>query len=105
MLRARRNQPGGYWIAKDDPSVAHQAVTGGIPVRDLLGAAVLSNGASRIVSSYGLAGWHDILHMLRTNGPAEIIGRLRNAEASRTANGQAPDDATIAYCTGLGSVV
>ncbi|MGH9252658.1 MAG: hypothetical protein ACRD0W_24550 [Acidimicrobiales bacterium] len=27
-LQARRNQPGGYWIAKDDPHAAEEAVTG-----------------------------------------------------------------------------
>lgn len=27
-LRAMRNQPGGYWIAKDDPVAAEQAITG-----------------------------------------------------------------------------
>jgi len=32
-LRARRNQPGGYWIAKDDPRAAEEAVTGAVPRR------------------------------------------------------------------------
>ena len=30
-LRSRRNRPGGYWIAKDDPEAAAQAVTGSVP--------------------------------------------------------------------------
>ncbi len=51
-LRARRNQPGGYWIAKDDPTAATQAVTGSVPLGQLNGAALLSNGASRIVDPY-----------------------------------------------------
>lgn len=107
MLRARRNQPGGYWIAKDDPSAAQQAVTGGVPVRDLLAAALLSNGASRIVAPYGLADWHDVLHLLRTGGPAEVIGQVRSAEeaghpsADLPVSGRPPDDATIAYCSGF----
>ncbi len=32
-LRARRNRPGGYWIAKDDPEAAAQAVTGSVASR------------------------------------------------------------------------
>jgi hypothetical protein len=51
-LRARRNQPGGYWIAKDDPRAADEAVTGSRPLHDLDSVALLSNGASRIVSPY-----------------------------------------------------
>ncbi len=49
-MRARRNQPGGYWIAKDDPHAAEEAVTGSWSLRDLDRVALLSNGASRIVS-------------------------------------------------------
>ena len=48
-LRARRNQPGGYWVAKDDPHAATEAVTGTAQLHDLNGVALLSNGASRIV--------------------------------------------------------
>lgn len=54
-LRARRNQPGGYWIAKDDPHAATQAVSGSVPDGRLHGAALLSNGASRVVDPYRLA--------------------------------------------------
>jgi hypothetical protein len=106
MLRARRNQPSGYWIAKDDPHAAQQAVTGRVRIRDLRGAALLSNGASRIVSPYRLADWGEVLDMLRASGPAEVIGRVRSAEASQPgtvlrSGSQAPDDATIAYCFGF----
>jgi Protein phosphatase 2C len=103
-LRGRRNQPGGYWVAKDDPRAAFQAVTGSRSVRDLSGAALLSNGASRIVDSYGLAAWPDVLDMLRGRGPSEIIRRVREAEADGSRGGRRPDatppdDATVAYCT------
>ena len=30
-FRARRNVRGGYWIAKEDPEVAQEAVTGSVP--------------------------------------------------------------------------
>jgi Protein phosphatase 2C len=98
-LQGRRNQPGGYWIAKDDPRVADEAVTGSRPLHDLDGVALLSNGASRIVSPYGLTDWAGVLELLGASGPAEIIRRLRHAEARRPdgPNTRA-DDATVAHC-------
>jgi hypothetical protein len=102
-MRSRRNQPGGYWIAKDDPRAAHEAVTGSRPVHDHDGVALLSNGASRIVSPYGLADWPGVLKILRADGPDELIRRVRHAEArmSNRSNAQVPDDATALHWTHL----
>lgn len=60
LLRASRNQPGGYWIAKDDPAVAEQAVVGRLSTTDVVSATLLSNGASRIVDPYRLCRWQDL---------------------------------------------
>jgi len=100
-LRARRNQPGGYWIAKDDPHAAEEAVTGSWPLGELHGAALLSNGASRVVSPHALTSWPGVLELLGSSGPAEVIRRVRRAETRRPqdANAGVPDDATVAYCT------
>ncbi|SCG64811.1 hypothetical protein GA0070609_3998 [Micromonospora echinaurantiaca] len=100
-LRARRNQPGGYWIAKEDPRAAEEAVTGSRPLAELAGVALLSNGASRIVSPYRLTDWPGVLELLRGYGPAEVIRRVRQAEARAVAGPDAPDDATVAHCTHL----
>jgi hypothetical protein len=102
-LRARRNQPGGYWIAKDDPHAAEEAVTGSRPLHHLDSVALLSNGASRVVSPYGLTDWPGVLELLGTNGPADIIGRVRQAEARTSGDPDAlvPDDVTVAHCTHL----
>ncbi|WP_247669099.1 hypothetical protein [Micromonospora sp. H61] len=102
-LRARRNQPGGYWIAKDDPRAAREAVTGSRSLADLNGVALLSNGASRIVSPYGRTDWPGVLDLLRASGPAGVIARVRQAEAQITGGADAyrPDDATVARCTHL----
>ncbi|MET8310623.1 hypothetical protein [Micromonospora sp. NPDC005173] len=100
-LRARRNQPCGYWIAKDDPHAAYEAVTGSRPLHELDGVALLSNGASRIVSPYGLTDWPGVLQLLATNGPADVVRRVRQAEASTGPNAPVPDDATVAHCTHL----
>ena len=102
-LRARRNQPGGYWIAKDDPLAAEEAVTGRWPLQDLDSVALLSNGASRLVSPYGLTDWPGVLELLRAHGTADVIRRVRQAEARASAGSDArvPDDATVAHCTHL----
>ncbi|PWR16576.1 hypothetical protein DKT69_04715 [Micromonospora sicca] len=102
-LQARRNQPGGYWIAKDDPHAAEEAVTGSRPLHHLHSVALLSNGASRIVSPYGLTDWPGVLELLAANGPADIVRRVRQAEARTSADPDArvPDDATVAHWTRL----
>jgi hypothetical protein len=94
-FRAHRNQPGGYWIAKDDPAAAAEAVTGSTPRAGLRGLALLSNGASRIVDPYGLASWADVVEMLRGVGPDELVRRVREAEAGPVPG--AADDASAAY--------
>jgi len=102
-MRARRNQPGGYWIAKEDPHAADHAVTGSRPLHDLDSVALLSNGASRIVSPYGLTDWPGLLDLLRSNGPTEIIRRVRQVETHTPGapDAPAPDDATVVHCTQL----
>lgn len=97
-LRAHRNRPGGFWLAKDDPRAADEAITGSRPIADLNGAVLLSNGASRMVDRFGLADWPEVLDVLASEGPAEIIRRVRQAEAR---DAVAADDATIACCTGF----
>lgn len=101
-MRARRNQPGGYWIAKDDPRAAEEAVTGAFLFADLAHLALLSNGAARIVDLYRLASWSTLLAPCQDNGPAEILRLLREHEASDAATATSkvePDDATVACCT------
>ena len=94
-LRAHRNRPGGFWLAKDDPRAADEAITGSCPVAGLSGAVLLSNGVSRIVDRFGLIDWAGVV----SGSPAGIIDRVRRAEAREAV---APDDATIMYCTELG---
>lgn len=98
-LRAHRNRPGGFWLAKDDPRAADEAIAGSCPVAGLAGAALLSNGASRIVDRFALADWPEVVAVLAASGPAGIIDRVRQAEARHAV---APDDATITHCTDLG---
>ncbi|MFD0592484.1 hypothetical protein ACFQZ4_07870 [Catellatospora coxensis] len=97
-LRAHRNRPGGFWLAKDDPRAADEAVTGNRPAAELAGAVLLSNGASRLVDRFGDKDWAGLLAVLASGGPAEVVRRVRQAEAR---DAVAADDATIAYCTGF----
>ncbi|GAA0423563.1 hypothetical protein Acor_73530 [Acrocarpospora corrugata] len=98
-LRANRNRPDGFWVAKDDPRAADEAITGSCPISELAGAVLLSNGASRIVDRFQLTDWPEVMTVLATSGPAEIIHRVRQAEARHAVTA---DDATIAHCTDLG---
>lgn len=94
-LRANRNRPGGFWVAKDDPRAAGEAVTGSCRATAQTRAALLSNGASRIVDQFAMADWPQVMGILASSGPAEILRRVRDAEARLAV---AADDATIAYC-------
>jgi hypothetical protein len=97
-FRANRNQPGGFWVAKDDPRAAEEALTGSAELSEVARAVLLSNGASRVVDMFGLAHWPEVLSLLESSGPKEIVDRVRDAEASQSVWA---DDATIAYCTDL----
>jgi hypothetical protein len=52
-------------------------VTGSRHLHDLNSVALLSNGASRIVSPYGATDWPGVLELLGADGPAAIIRRVR----------------------------
>jgi len=99
-LRGRRNRPGGFWVAKDDPRAADEAITGYRPIAELTGAVLLSNGAGRIVDRFRLTDWPGVLAVLASSGPDEIIRRVRLAEERHAVT---PDDATIVHCTDLGA--
>lgn len=98
-LRASRNRQGGFWVAKDDPRAADEAITGSCAIGELTGAVLLSNGASRVVDRFQLTDWPGVLAILESSGPTEIIRQVRQAEAHHAV---AADDATIAHCTHLG---
>lgn len=98
MLRANRNQVGGFWVAKDDPRAAVEAITGSCAVSELSSAVLLSNGASRIVDRFQMARWPEVLEILKSSGPATIIRRVRQEEARRAV---LADDATIMHCLDL----
>ncbi|WP_416382365.1 protein phosphatase 2C domain-containing protein [Nocardia transvalensis] len=100
-MRAHRNQPGdnGFWVASADPAAADEAITGRLPVAELAAFAALSDGAARLVDRFQLATWDEVLRILATVGPTELIDRVRAAEHSdpngrRWPRGKPHDDAT-----------
>ena len=95
--------PGGYWVAAANPHAAHEALVGSEPISTLTGAALLSDGASRIVDRFGLATWADLVEVLDREGPKSLIEHVREAErsdveGSRWPRGKGLDDATAAWC-------
>ena len=88
-LRAARNRPGGFFVAKDDGRVAGKARTGSLDAEPVRAVALLSNGASRAVDRFGLITWAELFG----RSPQEVIALVREAEAQ---TGTACDDATAA---------
>jgi hypothetical protein len=89
-LRAHRNRPGGFWVASTEPEAAAQALTGSVPRTQVRAAAVLSDGASRLVDRFGLATWEDVLKTLDTLGPRELLRQVREAEDGDLAGSRWP---------------
>lgn len=99
-FRARRNTRGGFWVAKDLPEAAHEAVVGTVLLDGVTGVGLLSNGVTRLVEPYRLAGWPQVARTLARDGPTELVRVVRDAEARARARGddwESPDDATAAW--------
>ncbi|MFF3942781.1 hypothetical protein [Streptomyces phaeofaciens] len=101
--RQTRNTPGGYWVAAAGPEAADHALVGSTPLGDVRAAAVVSDGASRLVTEYAMATWHEVFTMLRTGGPRELIDTVRRTEAMDPTGRRWPryksgDDASVIFC-------
>ncbi|NED96254.1 protein phosphatase 2C domain-containing protein [Phytoactinopolyspora alkaliphila] len=98
--RRHRNVEGGFWVASSQPDAAAHALTGTVPLADVKVAALLSDGASRLVDRFGLLDWRDLLDLLDGEGPGELIRRVRDVERDTAGEypGKVHDDATAAYC-------
>lgn len=99
--RRVRNQPGGYWVAAADPAAARESRTGAAQLSQVKRAAVLSDGAARLVE-FGLTGWEQILTTLAERGPHTLIDETRDTEATdprgnRWPRYKASDDATAVH--------
>ncbi|WP_051820130.1 UTRA domain-containing protein [Streptomyces sp. NRRL S-920] len=102
VQRRLRNRPGGYWVAATDPAAADEAITGTVGLAQVRQAALLTDGASRLVDSFDALSWEQLLDLLRAEGPAALIARTREAELADPVGERWPrfkrsDDATAAY--------
>ncbi|GAB2717100.1 hypothetical protein GCM10010442_42660 [Kitasatospora kifunensis] len=102
--RQVRNRPGGYWVASTDPTAAEQAITGSVPRSAVRRAALLTDGATRLVDTFGELSWTELLDLLQEQGPATLIERTRQLEESDPVGARWPrfkrsDDATAACRT------
>jgi Protein phosphatase 2C len=88
--------------ASTDPDAARQARTLVLAPDGLHGIALLSDGAARLTDVYHVVSWPALVTVLRDEGPATLISKVRAAEDSdpdrtrwpRSKNG---DDATALY--------
>lgn len=106
-VRAARNAPDGFYVASTMPEAAYKAIRGTLPAPQVRRAALLSDGAARLVERFRLIDWQELLDLLDTDGPGELIHRTRNAELAETdaeratRRGKKHDDATAVLITGL----
>ncbi|MCX4235371.1 protein phosphatase 2C domain-containing protein [Streptomyces ortus] len=101
--RQTRNTTTGYWVAASGPEAAEHALTGSAPADDLRAAALLSDGASCLVTDYSMATWPEVFSTLRAGGPRELIDAVRKVEATdphgqRWPRYKSGDDASVAFC-------
>lgn len=98
-VRRLRNRPGGFWAASTDPKAAYEAITGSTDRADVDVIAILSDGASRFAERYGHS-WDELLDVLTTAGPRQLIDRVREYDAVSTAGGKRYDDASAVLLQG-----
>ncbi|WP_043470944.1 protein phosphatase 2C domain-containing protein [Kitasatospora sp. MBT66] len=101
--RLTRNAPDGYWVAASDGEAAEHALAGTVAAVGVESAAVMSDGAARLVTDYGVASWVDVFATLRGEGADGLISAVRKAEATdpdglRWPRFKSGDDAAVAFC-------
>jgi hypothetical protein len=102
-LRRHRNQDAGYWVASSTPDAAYHALTGSVPRQEVRRAALLSDGATRLVDRFGTMAWPHLLDVLDREGPYALIVQTREAEngdpeGRRWPRSKRHDDASDVLC-------
>lgn len=104
LVRSLRNQPGGFWVASTAPEAAHRAVAGSIPFEPGTEIGIFTDGASRLVESYGYE-WEHVFSILGNGGPGTLLELVRATERERPlGNAKQHDDATVVLMTGCSAV-
>ncbi|WP_158708124.1 integrase [Streptomyces sp. NRRL F-2890] len=94
-----RNVEGGYWVASTSPQAASEALSGTVPLERVKRAALLTDGATRLVDTFSSLTWRQLLNLLEEKGPAALISRTRQQEDTDPEGARWPrfkqsDDAT-----------
>jgi hypothetical protein len=102
-LRRHRNQAEGYWVASSNPDAAYHALTGSIRRLDVRRAALLTDGATRLVDRFQIMAWPHLLDLLDREGPYALIKQTREAESTdpegrRWPRSKRHDDASAILC-------
>ncbi len=80
LVRSSRNRPGGYWVAAERPEAAYESAIGGASLSDLRRLLVATDGATRLVDTFGVLDWPAALDAVHQDGPEAWIARTRSAE-------------------------
>jgi hypothetical protein len=106
-VRSARNSPAGFYVASTMPDAAHHAIRGTLPAESIRRAALLTDGAARLVERFHQLCWSDLLDLLSRRGPDELIRCTREAERAEapaqraTRRGKRHDDATAVLISHL----
>lgn len=104
-IEARRNRPGGFWVARHELHAAEEALVGAEPLEDLRGAVLVSDGITRAVDELGLLDDSALAERCATRaGALEVLARMRVLERERAEAGtlglrKVHDDATVTGCS------
>ncbi|MFJ7904472.1 protein phosphatase 2C domain-containing protein [Streptomyces sp. NPDC096198] len=96
-----RNKEGGFFTAAADPAVADRAVTGELPRSAVRTLVALTDGATRWTEKFRQGDWTDLFGLVRTEGAAALVTRVRaledadRAQRAYLGRGKTHDDATV----------
>ena len=79
--RAARNRDGGYWIAESDPDAAQHAITRTLPLTEVRGLLLLTDGAAAGVARYAQPQtWSALMHALDDHGAVAALRAVHHIE-------------------------
>lgn len=76
------NQPDGFWVAEAEPTAASHAICRTLPVNEVAGLTLMTDGAAAGVIDYQLTDWVGLADELSRHGAATWLHRVHLAEES-----------------------
>lgn len=78
-----RNVPGGFWVCQDDETAADEAIAGRVPLAELTGAVLATDGAARGSQLLGIHDTETLVKRLIDDEHADVFAEIRAAETAR----------------------